>query len=161
MLRNILFSATIVVLMVGSGARSQEAPVIDAKHRAKPEDVMKLLEATNGVAMGKQVVSRMIEVLSKSSPTVPDTIWAEFENLVSWDSLTLMLVPVYQRYLSKDDIRSLIRFYESSAGKHLIAAQPLILQESMSIGQKMGEEVMTRIVTKLKEKGYDSPVIPH
>lgn len=161
MFKNMLVNLVLVISLTGVMIGAQESPVIDAKHQAKPEDIRKLLKATNGAQMGRQVVDRMIQILSKSTPNVPDSIWSEFQNSVDWDSLVSMLIPVYQRYLSKDDIKAMTQFYESKAGRHLIAAQPTILQESMSIGQKMGEEVMSRIVERLKEKGYDPPVIPH
>ncbi len=161
MRRLVIVGFTIVVMITGAMVGAQESPVIDAKHQAKPEDIRKLLNATNGAQMGKQVVDRMIQILSKSTPNVPDSIWSEFQNSVDWDSLTAMLIPVYQRYLSKDDIKAMTQFYESKAGRHLIAAQPAILNESMLIGKKMGEDVMSRIVERLKEKGYEPPVTPH
>jgi uncharacterized protein len=47
-----------------------------------------------------------------------------------------MLVPVYTRNLESSDIDEMIRFFRTPAGQHFLEKQPVIMQESMEVGQK-------------------------
>ena len=49
-------------------------------------------------------------------------------------------VPIYDKYLSDDDIKSLIQFYESPAGRKLAAVTPALMAELQGVGEKQGEE---------------------
>lgn len=43
------------------------------------------------------------------------------------------MTTIYQEHLSKDDVDGMIAFYSSSAGQHLLDAQPLIAKEYMPL----------------------------
>ncbi|MFN8886767.1 MAG: DUF2059 domain-containing protein, partial [Cyclobacteriaceae bacterium] len=62
--------------------------------------------------------------------------------------------PVYKKYLTEGDLNEIIAFYNSPAGKKMAESTPGIMSESMKAGQVWGPAVATRIVDKLKEKGY-------
>lgn len=88
---------------------------------------------------------------------VPDEFWKEMETELSGtsiDELVTMLTPVYKKYLAEADLKEIIAFYNSPAGKKLAESTPGIMGESMQAGQAWGQTVATRIVNKLKEKGY-------
>jgi hypothetical protein len=88
---------------------------------------------------------------------VPDEFWKEMETELSGtsiDELVTMLTPVYKKYLTEGDLNEIIAFYNSPAGKKMAESTPGIMSESMKAGQVWGQAVATRIVDKLKEKGY-------
>jgi hypothetical protein len=64
---------------------------------------------------------------------------------------------IYHRHFSHDEIRELIRFYQTEVGKKAIQVMPKLLQESMAAGQQWGRslmpEIRKRVNEALKDKG--------
>lgn len=58
------------------------------------------------------------------------------------------------KYFTESEIKELIAFYESSVGKKMVKNQPLILQDSMEVGQKWGISIAQEIVEDLQKDGY-------
>jgi uncharacterized protein len=61
-----------------------------------------------------------------------------------------LIVPVYDRNLTHDDIKELIRFYETPTGRKFVSVLPKITQESMAVGEKWGRDLAMRVMTKLQ-----------
>ncbi|MGA8732047.1 MAG: DUF2059 domain-containing protein [Terracidiphilus sp.] len=59
-------------------------------------------------------------------------------NIYPVDEMIGDMTSIYQRYLTREDVDSMIAFYSSSAGQHLLDAQPKITKEYMPL-------VMTRV----------------
>jgi hypothetical protein len=57
-------------------------------------------------------------------------------NIVNIDEMFDDMTEVYQRHVSATDVDALIAFYSSSAGQHLLDAQPVIMQEYMPMAMK-------------------------
>ena len=62
------------------------------------------------------------------------------------------MAPVYDKNLSHDEVKALIKFYTSPEGKRVIAAMPKIQRESMVIGQQWGEKIAQRVAQKLSSQ---------
>ncbi len=54
-------------------------------------------------------------------------------NIYSIDEMISDMTSIYQGYLSREDVDGMIAFYSSSAGQHLLDAQPKIAQEYMPL----------------------------
>jgi len=65
-----------------------------------------------------------------------------------------MMVPIYSRAFSEEELNELVKFYESPIGRKMTRALPQIVSESMAAGQQWAGEVLKRLRTRLKEKGY-------
>lgn len=116
-----------------------------------------LLEVSGTEASFTTVISQMMTMVKQGNPNIPATLWQDFEEeilKVSLDDLSEMLVPVYKKHLSKEDLNSLIAFYQTPAGKRYAEKTPLIMQESMQVGQQWGLQIAQRIQEKLVEKGH-------
>ena len=120
---------------------------------AKRADIRKLMELTGAGTMGKQVADQMLLTLSQTMPDVPAEVWKSFGDALNAQELVDMVVPIYEKHFSHDDIKAIIAFYQSPAGKRMIRAMPAITQESMIEGQRWGEKAMQRIMTELQSKG--------
>ena len=55
------------------------------------------------------------------------------------------MIPIYDKYFTHNDIRSLIRFYDSPIGRKFIKMQPYILTESMQAGTKWSEDTLLKL----------------
>ena len=73
---------------------------------------------------------------------------------VNANELVELVIPIYGKYLTHNDVKQLIRFYKRPVGKKLIEVQPMIMQESMMIGQEWGLKIAEKVVKSLKDKGY-------
>jgi hypothetical protein len=65
-----------------------------------------------------------------------------------------LVTPIYDKYYTEADIDQLITFYNSPIGKKSVELMPVIMQESMSVGQEWGKKIAEKIAKKLKDKGY-------
>jgi uncharacterized protein len=65
-----------------------------------------------------------------------------------------MLVPVYSKYLTKEDLEEMIKFYETPVGKKFAENTPKIMRESMQIGQEWGMRIGEKFEKKIRERGY-------
>lgn len=120
------------------------------------ESLARMMEVSGAQNSYKASINQMIIMYKQQKPNVPEEIWTEFENemQLSLEELEARLVPVYKKYLTQEDLKQIIAFYESSAGKKLAENTPYIMRESMVIGQKWGEELGKRFAEKMKKKGY-------
>lgn len=120
----------------------------------KQRDIRRLMVLTGAGDLGIQVTDQMLASFKESLPQVPDTFWQEFRKDINANALIDLCVPVYEKHLSHSDIKEMIRFYETPAGKRVVKALPLITQESMLAGQKWGQDIAQKAVEKLQKSGY-------
>lgn len=102
------------------------------------------------------VVKQMFGMFRQQSPNVDLNIWTELEkefSKTSIDDLVKLQVPVYKKYLTQGDIEEMIKFYKTPIGQKYAKSTPLIMQESMQVGQQWGLKLGEEIAKKLKEKG--------
>ncbi len=115
----------------------------------------KMFEVSGSEATYQGAISQMMQLFKEQHEDVSDSDFAALENefkKTSIDELTDMLIPVYSKHLTLDDLKGIIQFYESPAGKKLASKNPLIVQESMVIGQEWGYKIGMEIQKKLEEK---------
>jgi hypothetical protein len=121
---------------------------------AKERKIRKLLEVTGAGDLGKQVMDKMLDAF-RGSPNLPDGFIDRFKADVHPQEVVELVVPIYGKYLSEEDLDGILAFYETPAGKNLLQAQPKILKESMEAGQRWGQEVAQRVLDSLKSKKKD------
>lgn len=105
----------------------------------------------------KAAIKNMMSLIRQQYPNVSEEVWTELESeflKTSLEDLTVMLVPIYQKYLSQDDLEKVIKFYETPVGKKFAKSSPLIMQESMQAGQQWGIKIGQAFMQKMQEKGY-------
>lgn len=148
------FTVTAMILFLTAAGTMIFAQNKTAGSAGKQNDIKKLLVISGSNELGKQMMQQMIESFKGVLPNVPDNFWREFMNEADMDDLMNRMVPVYDKYLSHDDIKELVKFYESPAGKKYVKVLPQISKESMTIGQEWGEQVGEKVLKKLHDKGY-------
>jgi hypothetical protein len=121
---------------------------------AKVKDIRRLLKATGAGELGVQAFKQVQSQFKRTFPQVPETFWTEFEKEVKADDLVEMVVPIYAKYLTHDDVKELIKFYESPVGRKLVKVQPKVMGESMQAGQKWGAAIAEKVMRRLKAEGY-------
>ncbi len=125
-----------------------------AAETEKQKDIRKLLELTNSAQLGIQVMNQMIDQMKGMVKDVPPQFWEDFKKEVNPNEMVNLVVAVYDKYLSQEDVREMIKFYNSPTGRKLISVQGQITMESMTAGQQWGRQIAEKLVKKLQTKGY-------
>lgn len=105
----------------------------------------------------KTVIKTMFNFYKNSEGfnQVDEEIWDELEKEMlktSIKDLAEMLTPVYKKYLSIDDLKAVVAFYKTPAGKKMAKYQPEITEQSMEIGGAWGEKIGEKIIEKIEKK---------
>lgn len=141
----LLFSATISV--------SAQNTVND-EYKEAIGKMLKLSGATSALDM---TLPQIVTMMKQAAPNAPDSLWDGFMTKMKTkftDKIVEFYIPIYEKYLSLDDINQLIAFYETPIGKKLGEATPKITLEGMKIGQQLGMEIATELQNELKAGGY-------
>lgn len=88
--------------------------------------------------------SNMAESLSQTISQGSPEDAQQLRELFNIDEIIELLVPVYDKYFTEDDLRMLLTFQNSDVGRKLQQVMPLIMQESMNalvayVQQKAGQ----------------------
>ena len=107
-------------------------------------------------AMKQQVKD---EATQASTEKVPDPTPEQLKSVhfivdevfrdISMDDLIKDLVPVYQRHLTRSDVRALIAFYSSPPGQKILREQPAMIKESMRVAGASQQKRMEALLAKL------------
>lgn len=120
--------------------------------QASKQSVKTLMERTGAGNMGVQMMNQMLPVLKTMIPNAPEQFWIDVMAEMNANQIIELVIPVYQKYLTEQDIKEINNFYNTAAGKKLISVQPAIMQESMMLGQQWGEETARNIINKYKSQ---------
>lgn len=113
--------------------------------------------ATNSEKTVQAMFDQIFKTLEAQSPNAPKEFWSMMKQELQKDVLnqfTEMLTPVYQKYLTQKELEAVVAFYESPAGQKMASVIPNLTTESMSVGQEWGAAVFSKVMAKMKEKGY-------
>ena len=145
-MKKLLFLVFIVALSSTSFAQTNTSP--------KTEKIKKLLVVSGTGELGIQAMKNMVTMFRQSYGNVNEEFWNEFMKEASADELIELMIPIYDKYYTEEDITQLIAFYQSPLGKKMVQVLPGINQESMAAGQEWGKKLGEKVVNRLKEKGY-------
>ncbi len=153
-----LFSSAAILLLAASLAWAQQdlkgeksdAEMLDA-------DIRELIEVSNMTKIADQIVDQIFTLYEKTIPSVPKEIWKQFRVEMKADDFVEIVVPIYAKHYTREDIKGLIAFYRTPLGKKVIEKQGLIAKESMAAGMSYGQGVAKKIISRLLEKGYKLP----
>lgn len=149
----IIIWAASLVLTGTLNVVAEEMP--DPAAVSKRADIKRLMEITGAGNLGIQIMNRMIPAMKKGHKDIPEKFWTDFMAEISPNDLTEMVVPIYEKYFTHEELKQLIAFYESPIGKKIIKVQPQIMMESMTAGEEWGKELVKKIKKKLHEEGHD------
>ena len=130
---------------------SESAPAEESEERRA---IRRLLDITGTPKLGLQIARRIISQMKRAHPNVPEEFWAEFENEMNKDAFIEMIIPVYEKHFTLEDIEKLIEFYQTDVGQKYVEKLPKLTSESMQAGRQWGRRLGQKVVDKLRAKGY-------
>lgn len=128
------------------------ASAVFAQDKGKSKDISRLLELTGSNKLGAQIVNKLLQDFRGSFIEVPASFWENAKKDIDTNGLEALIVPIYDKYYSHDEIKELIRFYESPVGQKMVRTMPQVLNESMDAGRKWGEEIGRKVLEKLNKR---------
>lgn len=117
--------------------------------------IQKMISVSGSEKTYTVAINQMITMMKKQKSNVPAEFWDKMAVEYSKTSMTDlidMLVPIYQKHLTLSEINQMTAFYESPIGKKFAAKTPLIMQESMQVGQQWGMKISQKMLAELKNK---------
>jgi hypothetical protein len=69
-----------------------------------------------------------------------------FKDEMKWETLEPMMVDIYQKSFSQQEVDGMIKFYKSKAGHAVIVKMPVVMQNTMQIVQQKMGSLMPKII---------------
>lgn len=127
---------------------------------ASKESIQTLMETTGAANMAKQMSVQIIPMLKKLVPEAPDSFWEDFFKEINAEQINELVIPIYQKYLTEQDVQAINAFYQSPVGQKLIRVQPQISKESMVAGQLWGQQIAQKVIQKYKQQQKEAQIKP-
>ena len=118
---------------------------------AKEADIRHLLDVTGARSLASQTMANMQNsikpMMTNALPPgeyrakLIDLFFTKFQAKVDTQHLVDLAVPIYDKYLSDDDIKGLTQFYQTPLGQKTLTVLPKLLAECQEAGRKWGSDV--------------------
>ena len=119
--------------------------IVRAQADSFDADIVKM-QKLNGAS--EAMFSQIVMQFKSIKPGVTDEQWAAVKKEV-FDveviELNKQLIPVYKKHFTQDEVKAIIAFYETPAGKKLAEKTSLITVESMQSAQVWGMGLFGKI----------------
>jgi len=122
---------------------------------ASTESIKSMMELTQSSNVGVQILNQLAPAIKKMIPDASEEFWVKVAKDINPNEFQDLIIPVYKKYLTEEDIVAITHFYNTPSGKKLIKVQPNIMQESYKIGQEWGQGVAKEIVATYKNEHKD------
>lgn len=119
------------------------------------------LNGSQGVAtqLGAIMAEQVIAAMRQTNPALPPRADAVVTNVVetyvteqsSHNEVMDLLVPIYAKYLTGNDVQQLIKFYRTPVGRKLAGVTPSISLDSSRVGQQWAQSIAPGLEAKLVE----------
>jgi uncharacterized protein len=130
---------------------TEPAPAQSSIDPAKETDIRQLLELTHAGDVAIQAMTgmegNMKLLLTHSLPPgeyrerLVDLFFLKFKSKIAPAQIVDLIVPVYDKYFSDQEIKDLIRFYGTPTGQKMAGVQGQLAAELQQTGSKWGEEL--------------------
>jgi len=146
--------------LAGAALAREEAEPTEAPEKPAPEkvsadherDIRRFLKVTRAESQGRQMMEAMFGQFKRAMPQVPADYWDKFLARVDPAEFTDMLVSIYGKHISHDDIKALTVFFESPLGQRMLDAQPAITADSVKAGMAWGQRIGAQVMEDLKKE---------
>jgi len=112
-----------------------------------------MLELTGMSKLMEQMLDQMIaNFKSKEIIGIQEGFWTRLRMSMDTKELINLVVPIYDKYYTTEDLKVVNAFYSSDAGKRMIATMPKAMNEAVQAGQIWGESLAEKVVAELEKE---------
>lgn len=129
-----------------------------ASENTKREQVVELINLMNMSSMMEAMYAQMEGMMQNTSKELGvkpseqpifDKYYGKMTTVMkeemSWKKMEPQIIDLYVRHFDEKEISDMLAFYETETGKSVIKKMPLLMQESMLIGQQMMKNVLPKL----------------
>jgi len=110
-----------------------------------------LLEASGLTQLSERTVERLLLLRKKAMPNIPDHFWEDFKKEVDPNELNKLILPIYVKHFSVEEMKALTAFYRSDVGRKFLAKIPNVTRESMQVSRDWNAELRLKLTKMLKK----------
>jgi hypothetical protein len=164
----------VLILCIAISASGMAQGRVEELTPEKRADINSLMVMTGSVKIGAQLADGIMESFMKAiksaKPDIPDRVFAIMrkemmdlfqEQMEKPGGLVDQMIPIYNKYLTHEEVKGLLAFYRSDLGQKAIAVLPKMTGEAITLGQtwgiSLGPEIERRIKEALKKEGIELP----
>ncbi|MEC8887477.1 MAG: DUF2059 domain-containing protein [Pseudomonadota bacterium] len=100
---------------------------------------------------GEPLTDAQVEVVHKYLKKIADVM----AKGMTWSDLEPAMVKIYQDNFTQEDINGLIAFYKTPLGQKTIEKMPVVMQQSMAVGQNAMLKIMPELTEEMKDFGTE------
>jgi uncharacterized protein len=115
----------------------------------------RLVQASGSEAVILKTIELTLPAQRAQNPTINPEFWDRFSAKARADVRQLVdsLAPIYARRFSVAELEQLVGFYESPVGRHVVAEQGAIAQESQALGVRWGTRLGAAVAVEMANEG--------
>jgi uncharacterized protein len=137
---------------------SQPSSSVDPQKEARIRELMDLTGAKN---LGQQLIDAGMEQfrssVQDSQPNNPrakqfvDAFVSGFHKHFDVNTLNERVIPIYDKYLTAEDLKGLLDYYRSPLGQRMLKTLPELTRESQAAGFALGQKAAQETMEDLKK----------
>ncbi|HKQ61130.1 MAG TPA: DUF2059 domain-containing protein [Candidatus Polarisedimenticolaceae bacterium] len=148
---------SLVLAWASASAAVAQAPAPPAEAGSLEQDVRELLIVMGTEHTAKLALGQMLDNFRKTLPQVPAEFWDAFQAKADASELIELMIPVYTRHFSRDEVRELTAFFRTPLGRKFTSESGPIQTEAFEVGQRWGTGLAAQVDAELKAKGVSVP----
>ncbi|MCP4870592.1 MAG: DUF2059 domain-containing protein [Proteobacteria bacterium] len=133
-------------------AVEEPAPAAVDDGATMEEDILRFLQLSGGLEGADVMLTTMVDSFRQMHPDVAPELWDQFLAEVDLEEFSMLIVPIYSRHFTHDEIRDAIAFYESPTGKKFAELAPTLTTEGMEVGRAWGMELAERAMEVVRQE---------
>lgn len=140
-MRRVIFAVLFFFLGGVTLLAAQNAGFVNLEAKEKRELVTKLMIVTDTYGSLDFSINSMVA-------SMPEEIRPSLRKAIKTDELMRRIIPVYERYLSKETVQALLDFYQTPAGSAWLKAQDPIMKDTMLVSKAYTSECVRSLTEK-------------
>lgn len=162
-MRNIAWLVLVVTLPVfaatttakpecGTNGASSSSQNLPPAHPVTAAQVYQILALTGTDTVKREMLDGLLPHMKQMMPYMPADVVEDLRRSLGTTDFEGAMVRSFQQHLSAEDAAEIIAFYQSPAGKRMIAVMPNILDEGREAGSELGQQVTLEVVQRHKDE---------
>lgn len=107
-----------------------------------------MLKITGADKIKPELTEGLTNYFHNSLPFAPKDVTDDLDQSLAKLDVETQVIAIYKQHISTEEAESIIAFYKTPAGKHMIDALPEILQQSQQTGMQLARKTAQEVVTR-------------
>ncbi len=133
--------------------------VCNVQAESKNEKLSALLEITGAFELAEQMSDALMQQLSPLFPAEAQPVLKEISKSLNFDELKGTIIELNAKHYTEAEVQAMLDFYSSAEGRSIIKKMPLVMQESMQLGNIYGRLQAKKIIEQMKTQGFEPKAI--